>query len=137
MPIDPVLLEDTRNWLTKANKDLQSADHGLTASPPLLEDVLFHCQQTVEKVLKGFLTYHDIPFRKTHSLEEIGEQCLKLDSSLNELVNRAVPLTEYAWKFRYPGGLDEPSNDEVQQALQVAHELYDVILARLPSEVRL
>ncbi len=72
MPLDPVRLEDTRDWLTKANKDLLSADHGLVASPPLFEDVLFHCQQTVEKVLKGFLAYYDIPFRKTHSLEELG-----------------------------------------------------------------
>lgn len=137
MPLDPIRVEDTRAWLSKAAKDLRSVDHGLTASPPLSEDVLFHCQQSVEKVLKGFLTHHDIPFRKTHSLEEIGEQCLKIDSTLSELVDRTVTLTEYAWKFRYPGGLDEPTDEEVQQAVRTAHELYDAILARLPAEVSL
>ncbi len=40
---DPVRVEDTRAWLIMAAKDLRSAEHGLTASPPLLEDVVFHC----------------------------------------------------------------------------------------------
>jgi len=47
---------------------------------------------------------------------------------LSELVDRTVPLTEFAWKFRYPGGVQEPSNEEVQQALRTAHELYNAIL---------
>jgi len=40
----------------------------LKASLPFLEDALFHCQQAVEKALKGFLTWHDRPFEKTHDL---------------------------------------------------------------------
>jgi hypothetical protein len=43
MPHDPVRVADTRAWLIKARQDLRSADHGLSALPPLLEDVLFHC----------------------------------------------------------------------------------------------
>ncbi len=70
--------------------------------PPLVEDIVFHCQQAVEKSMKAFLTWHNVPFRKTHSLEELGEQCLRIDESLKELVDRAVPLTDYAWRFRYP-----------------------------------
>ena len=35
------------------------------------------------------------------SSEEIGEQCLGIDPTLKGLIDRAVPLTEYAWKFRY------------------------------------
>ncbi len=36
--------------------------------------------------------WHSIAFRKTHSLEEIGEQCLRIDGTLKPLVDRAVPL---------------------------------------------
>ena len=44
-----------------------------------------HCQQAVEKCFKAFLAWHDIQFRKTHSLEELGERCLSIDRSLEPL----------------------------------------------------
>jgi HEPN domain-containing protein len=134
MPDDPVLITETQAWLRKAAHDLRAAGHSLTASPPLLDDVVFHCQQAAEKALKGFLMWNNIPFRKTHSLEEIGEQCLDLDSTLRDVVDRAVPLTEYAWKFRYPGDPEEPSLEEAEEALVIARELYDALLTRLPPE---
>jgi HEPN domain-containing protein len=97
--------------LKKAATDIRAAKHDMSADPPILTDIVFHSQQAVEKTLKGFLMWHNIPFRKTHSLEEIGEQCLDLDSSLRDLIDRAVPLTEYAWRFRYPGNPDDPTDE--------------------------
>jgi HEPN domain-containing protein len=136
MPLDPVLVAETKAWLRKAATDLRAAQHGLAAPPPLLDDAAFHCQQAVEKCLKAFLMWHGVPFRKTHSLEELGEQCLDLDTTLMKLVDRAVPLTEFAWKFRYPGEPEEPSIQEVQEALQIALEVHKAVLARLPLEVQ-
>ena len=81
--------------------------------------------------------WHDVPFRKTHSIEELGEQCVDLDGTLHELVDRAVPLTEYAWKFRYPGDPEEPSLREAEEALLVAQGVFEAIIARLPEAVRL
>jgi hypothetical protein len=52
------------------------------------------------------------------------------------IVDRAVPLTDYAWMFRYPGGPEEPSVPEAQEALGLALEVYETILSRLPGEVR-
>ncbi len=135
MPLDPVLVAETKAWLQKAATDLRAAQHDLAALPPLLDDAAFHCQQAVEKCIKAFLMWHGVPFRKTHSLEELGEQCLDIDPTLLELVDRAVPLTEFAWKFRYPGEPEEPSIQEVQEAIQIANEIQKAILFRLPQEV--
>lgn len=135
MQHDPVRVEDTHAWLFMAAKDLRSAEHGLTASPPLLEDVVFHCQQAVEKAFKAFLTWHDIPFRKTHSLEEIGRQCVKIDPTLKQPVDQTVPLSEYAWKFRYPGEPEEPTSEEAEEALKTSREVHKAVLARLPMEI--
>ena len=63
---------DARAWLSKAQTDIRSAEHAMEAPTPFLEDTAFHCQQAAEKSLKAFLTWHDAPFRKTHSLEEMG-----------------------------------------------------------------
>ena len=55
---------ETRDWLRKCALDLRAGEFGLTAVPPLADDVLFHAQQLAEKSLKAFLTWHDVPFRK-------------------------------------------------------------------------
>jgi HEPN domain-containing protein len=104
--------------------------------PPILEDVLFHCQQACEKALKAFLAWHDVPFRKTHSLEEVGEQCLGIDASLKTIVDAAVPLTEFAWAYRYPGETEEPESASVDQAIDTTVAVLDAILARLPDALR-
>ena len=131
---DPAKVEDVRAWLAKAALDLRAGEVDLAASPPLLEDVLFHCQQAAEKALKAFLAWHDRPFRKTHSLEEVGRQCAQLDPSLDGLIDRAAPLTEYAWKFRYPGEVEPPIQEDATGALELAREVYEAILMRLPEE---
>jgi HEPN domain-containing protein len=133
MQPDRARIDETRSWLKKAAKDLRAAGHDLQAVPPLVDDVVFHCQQAAEKALKGFLVWHEQPFRKTHSLEEIGEQCLQIDSSLKSLIDRAVPLTEYAWQFRYPGEPEEPTLEEAQSALAIAKEVCEAVVARLPE----
>src|SRR5256885_948672 len=53
--------------------DLRAAALDLAADPPILDDLVFHCQQAVEKAMKAFLSWHDEPFGKTHNLETLGE----------------------------------------------------------------
>ncbi|MGH7432208.1 MAG: HEPN domain-containing protein [Candidatus Methylomirabilales bacterium] len=136
MPHDPALVEDTRSWLTRASRDLRAAEHDLRTTPPLSWDAVFHCQQAAEKALKAFLAWHDEPFGKTHNLEELGRQATAFDPSLRALADGAGRLTEYAWKFRYPGEPDEPPREEAEEALALAREVYDAILSRLPEDVR-
>ena len=136
MPLDPELVAEVRSWLVKASRDLEAGAFQLTAPSPFTADAVFHAQQAAEKALKAFLTWHGVPFRKTHSLEELGAQCERVDSTLTPVIDEVVPLTQYAWKFRYPGEPDEPSRHEAEQALAIARELVDAILARLPEEVR-
>lgn len=136
MPYDPALVSETREWLSKAAEDLRAAECGMGASPPLLADVVFHCQQAAEKAAKAFLTWHSRPFRKTHSIEELGEQCLEVDPGLEPVIDPAVPLTGYASKFRYPGEPRGPTREEADRALSLARGVYDAILDVLPEEVR-
>jgi HEPN domain-containing protein len=136
MPLDPERVAEARGWLAKAEEDLRAADFERTAQPPLSSDIVFHSQQAAEKAMKGFLAWHDRPFRKTHNLVEVGEACAAADSTLEQLLRRAAPLTEYAWKFRYPGEPELPTVEEAEAALALAREVYDAILDRLPPEVR-
>jgi len=132
MPHDPALVAETRAWFVKAGQDLGAAAYEFTAEPPFLADIVFHAQQA----LKGFLTWNSTPFRKTHNLEELGEQCLRFDPTLKHTVDTAVPLTKYAWKFRYPDDPDEPTREEAERALALAREVFQAVLERLPPDVR-
>jgi HEPN domain-containing protein len=104
MPPEEARLQDARAWLAKAELDLKAAAHEMAApSEGLWGDVMFHAQQAAEKSMKAFLAWHDVPFRKTHHLEELGRQCAAVDTTLAPVADQAAPLTEYAWKFRLPG----------------------------------
>jgi HEPN domain-containing protein len=133
---DPQRVADTQAWLRRAAADLRAAEVDLAAQPALLGDAAFPCQQAAEKALKAFLTWHDTPFRRTHDLGELGQQCVALDASIEPVCRRADGLSVYAWAFRYPGEPEEPAPEDVERALSVAREVYDAVKARLPPEAR-
>jgi len=127
-------LQDVRAWLAKAKLDLKAAAHEASApAEGLWGDVMFHAQQAAEKSLKAFLAWHDVPFRKTHNLEDLGQRCVAVDATLQPLADQAAPLSEYAWKFRYPGEADEPEREEAELALAAARNIYEAILTRLQA----
>jgi HEPN domain-containing protein len=99
-------------------------------------DIVFHAQQAAEKAMRAFLAWHDMPFRKTHNLEELGRQCVTLDAALGALADQAGPLSEYAWKFRYPGESEDPAREEAEQALAVARNVYETILSRVSPKAQ-
>ena len=136
MANDPVLIAETRSWFVKAAEDIGAGSLDLEAPTPFTADAVFHAQQAVEKTLKAFLTWHGQAFRKTHNLEEVGEQCLRIDGTLRDLIDRAAPLTEYAWKYRYPGEQARPTKAEAAESLAIAEEAYESVLVRLPKDVR-
>jgi len=136
MAHDPELVAETRAWLVKASRDLAVAAHELKADPPFSADAAFHTQQAVEKSLKGFLTWHNLPFGKTHNLTELGRSCTQLEPILESTVRPAARLTEYAWKFRYPGEPAEPTRKETEDAVRLARAVYEAVLKFLPEEVR-
>lgn len=136
MPPESPRIAEARPWFTKAAHDLRAAEVLLGASPPLLGEVAFHCQQAAEKTMKGYLSWHDIPFGKTHDLAAIGGLCVGSDASLEPLCRRAERLTVFAWAFRYPGDPEAPTRDEAEAAFHLAREVCEAFLSRLPTELR-
>jgi HEPN domain-containing protein len=137
MAPDEARTEDVRAWLQKAALDLRAAEYGMSEpGAGLLSDVVFHAQQAAEKAFKALLAWHDVPFRKTHNLEELGRACVLIDAKLYAIVDQAASLTEYAWKFRYPGEPSEPSLDETNEALKTAREVLREIASRLPKDAQ-
>lgn len=89
-------------WFDKAEKDLLSAIHESSFEDAVLETVCFHCQQAVEKYIKGYLISLGIIFPKTHEIGELITLCEQKDSDISELKEEADKLTDYAVEIRYP-----------------------------------
>jgi HEPN domain-containing protein len=136
MPLDPARIAEARPWFVKADHDLRAAGVLLAATPPLLGEAAYHCQQAAEKSLKGYLSWHDHPFGRTHDLAAIGGLCVANDATLEAVCQRADRLSVFAWAFRYPGDPEEPTRTEVEGALALAREAYEAMLAKLPPELR-
>jgi HEPN domain-containing protein len=123
--------DEAAAWLARARQDLRAAEVDIEVEPALLGDAAFHCQQAVEKTLKALLASRGRPFRKTHDIGELAVACLEYEPSLEPLLRRSAALTEYAWRFRYPGEVFEPERDEVDEALGIASRVVDAAALRL------
>ena len=53
---------------------MRLTDERLIAIPPLLDELVFHCQQAAEKALKGLPTWHDLLFRP-RSHFAVAQEC--------------------------------------------------------------
>ena len=129
MTPDQLRLDETGAWMDRARRDLRAAR--LLIDGDALSEALYHCQQAVEKALKAFLTFNQTPFRKTHDLTELSASCAAIDASLAPDLAQSEGLTQFAWRFRYPGASYEPEASEAAEALLTAETAVRKIAVRL------
>ncbi len=107
-------------WIQKAEIDLNAAEK-LCSFPDILTDIVcFHCQQSVEKALKGFLISRSKEIGKIHDLVLLIEECSECDPSFQAYLNECSELNSYAVDVRYPGPNDSCTEDEARKALKFA-----------------
>ena len=124
----------TREWLEAARADADVAERSLAPGPPHHALSAFHFQQSAEKLLKAFLTYHGRPFEKTHEISRLCQRCAEVDSSFADLIDVADRLTTYAVDMRYPG-VEPPTLDDIVGARATVNEVRNLVYDRLPTEV--
>jgi HEPN domain-containing protein len=112
--------EKVKLWLIKAFEDYFSMKSliGSSLMEYITSIVCFHAQQMVEKLLKAFLTYHNVKFPKTHNLEILMEKCLELDEEFQKI--RFKNLSMYAVEIRYPEEFYIPSIEERNECVEIA-----------------
>ncbi len=126
-------------WIKKAEEDLRIAKHLLEIEQPPTGGICFHCQQAIEKYLKGYLTYFDIRAMKTHDLDKIMDLCIEKDNDFESLDRDKISsLGFYAVEVRYPDEFYIPTIEETKQSFDIALEVRDFVLKKLEvSEVDL
>ena len=94
-------LEQARLYLLKAAEDEALLDEVLTSSRVSDGVIGFHCQQAVEKLLKAYLSFLGVRFRKTHDLRELMDLLEDQGYKLPERFQDLDQMTPYAVEFRY------------------------------------
>lgn len=75
----PAFKEYINAWLQKAEHDIIRAQRLLEIEPMIMDNACFHCQQAIEKSLKGFLCYHGKDIEKTHNIIFLLAECVGFD----------------------------------------------------------
>jgi len=89
----------------------------------------------VEKSLKAFLVWRDHPFRKTHNLVELTQQCVDLEPALGEALRGMGGLTRFAGEYRYPGETELPSLELAQGRVVRVKAALETVTGLLPPLV--
>ena len=125
------ITEKVKEWIKKADNDLKTCKKELNSEEPIIETIAFHAQQAVEKYLKAFLTYHNVPFGKTHNIALLIEKCKKLNKEFEYLYEiEADKLYPIGITIRYPYPYDL-TLEEVAEFVKIAEKVRDFVLKKL------
>lgn len=123
-----------QEWQRLAEMDLSSAEYLLKMHPVPVEIICYHCQQSAEKYLKGYLVLHGINPPKIHDLDELCKLCMKWSDTFKDIADQCSDLTAYGVQPRYPMEMMLEEQD-MWQALNSAKTIRDFILALAPEMV--
>lgn len=116
-----------RNWLIKANEDIAvvkqlSSEHAEFYTTA----ISFHSQQAVEKFLKAYLIYKEVEFPRTHDVDFLLSECLKIETSEFNTID-LKNLNDYAVTVRYPDDFMTPSVSVALENKEIALTVKKII----------
>jgi HEPN domain-containing protein len=133
-PLDPAAEALLREWIEKADADLEVARRitsEATGNLRIREIVGFHCQQAAEKYLKALLTRRQIEFPKTHDIKTL----LHLAGvPVADSLSGAKWLTPFGAEIRYPGDTAEMLPGDEVRAIEIANKVKQSVLAILGGD---
>lgn len=95
---------------------------------PPTDTICFHCQQSAEKYIKGYLTWKKKKFPRVHDLVYLLNLCIEIDPSFKNIEKEIRELTEYSTETRYPNDIYiEYTIDEAKEALNKAKRIKNFI----------
>ena len=117
-----------KDWYSKARTDFSSAEI-LSAHGGDNSAVAFHCQQSVEKALKGLLLKETDTLFDSHSLTHLCRRASKLNDDYEQFVKDCSYLDQFYIETRYPA--DDPlevEDSESRECLEIAKKILETLI---------
>src|SRR5271157_5072589 len=135
MNVPPEVVEVLRQWVGKAEHDLEAASRIMAIEEGCpFDTVCFHCQQAAEKYLKCLLTYLGIQAPRTHDLNALAA-LVHLERPFPVRVEDLAELNPYAVDVRYADDWREPRLNDARRALALASLVRTAIRELMPAAV--
>ena len=115
-----------KQWLEKAEEDLQVYHLIMKDENPFLASAGFHLQQSAEKFLKAFLEYKGVYFVRTHDIEYLLKECILIDDTFFDI--QFEKISDYAVDMRYPGDMLLPSKSELELNYEQVLKIRQLVL---------
>lgn len=119
------------DWLEKAKRDLKSAKV-LKQNDCGNDVVAFHCQQAIEKSLKGYLLKQTGQVAEGHSLIYLCKEASNYNIEVKKRLKDCAFVNQYYIETRYPA--DVPlavSDNEANECISIAEEVYRIVTGSL------
>jgi HEPN domain-containing protein len=122
-------MQEHEKWLQIAKEDLLAAKNLVTVE--LFSAAVYHCQQSAEKSLKGYLVFKKHEILKTHDLIKLTKLCTELDQRFAKLYETVEHLNPFSSKFRYPSEEDIPDLAEAQLTIKHAQSILSFVIKKI------
>ena len=106
-------------WVRFADDDIDTVLLLKEMRPQHREIICYHCEQAVEKYLKGFLSFKDQIPPKIHDLIHLCHLCMEYEAGFSSLLMSCSYLTDFSVLPRYPKEMDI-SDANVEKAIRFA-----------------
>ncbi|SDI59612.1 HEPN domain-containing protein [Natribacillus halophilus] len=114
-------------WFSYARSDLEVAKFLKNMRPIPLEIICYHCQQSAEKHLKGYIAYNGGEIHRTHDLNILNKICTRYHQRFKELTDECIHLTDYGIQTRYPFEL-QINEEDMNSALKSATTIQKFVM---------
>jgi HEPN domain-containing protein len=118
-------IKDVIEWIQIAEDDLYSAQILYEQVRKPYEIICYHCAQSAEKYLKGFLSYNDIIPEKTHNLLLLLELCIEKDKTFENIRTECSLLNKFTNEIRYPHRI-EIKKDDVDYSINAVERIKNI-----------
>lgn len=124
-----------KEWLDFAERDFKTAKYLYdNMYPKPLEIICYHCQQSIEKLLKGILLSKGVPLKKTHDLGLLAEILKDYTEFDEKYLDMCDNLTPYGVKIRYPQEMLIDDNN-ASKAIEETQILYDWLVSIVAEDI--
>ncbi len=123
------------DWLERAESDLESAlilknNNGDNCN------AAFHCQQCIEKALKGYILYKTGRHTDGHNLTFLCRSACRIDPKFDEWLDESASLNRYYVETRYPTDIGFDITDaELEKIYKMAFQMYSFIFGVISKDV--
>jgi HEPN domain-containing protein len=115
------------SWLLKADHDLATAKIVSFHMPDFDDVIAFHCQQAIEKSLKGYLISLEIEFKPVHDLGYLLNLTATKDSSFDKYFEDVDRISRYAVQIRYPDTIIHLTKIQIHEAVDMAEIIFNLV----------